>query len=303
MSVAGEQATSQVADGTRTGVNVVRGLLWREWLAHRGLVFGFLSAYLVLGWVLMIFFHPGFVIAFGVLVAILIAPAVAGSDAAEGSEEFAFSLPPRRAERYLVRMGFAGAVMLAFTLFGCLSIALDLPQMFWGIFVNSGFTEPFPGVDPLFLYPLAVAVPFAAFAFTFAIAAVASRRGLVAWSWLLGLFGAGAVLVLGFLCESALWDKLNGYVSITLLAALSAAGLFAGYCACVRKEGVSRPASMQGGGLWWLWLIIIVIAIFFIMSALFWFAAKAPETRSADEAVRQSATPDTKSVVPREVGK
>ncbi len=54
------------AEGTRIGEHeggfptlAMRGMLWREWLAHGEIVLGFLAAYLVLGWVLEIFFHPG----------------------------------------------------------------------------------------------------------------------------------------------------------------------------------------------------------------------------------------------------
>ena len=70
MSARSEAALAPGAEGA-PGVNVYSGLLWREWLAHGEIVLGFLAAYLVLGWVLEIFFHPGFVLGFGAIFIVL----------------------------------------------------------------------------------------------------------------------------------------------------------------------------------------------------------------------------------------
>jgi len=247
------------------GVNVYGGLLWREWLAHGGLVIGALAVWLVCGWVLELFFHPGFIIAFGVIYAFLAGPAFGGGEAGEGSEEFAFSLPPTRGERYIGRMLLGGGTVLAFTVLGVLTIALDLPQHLWGILVNSGFTEPFARCEPRFIYALAIAVPFAVFASSFALAATAASRGMVAASWFLGGLGAGAVTGLGFLGEYLLWGEVNGYISTTALVALAPLALLGGYLAYQRKEGVSRPAPIGGRSLWWVWLIVVVGIVFVLM--------------------------------------
>ena len=58
-----------------------------------------------------------------------------------------------------MRLALGSATVLLFTGVGVLAIALDLPQMLWGAFVNSGFTEPFPVCRPRLLYALAVACP------------------------------------------------------------------------------------------------------------------------------------------------
>ncbi|MHC4249016.1 MAG: hypothetical protein ACYS9X_07805 [Planctomycetota bacterium] len=249
---------------------VFRGLLWREWLAHGEAVLGFLAAYLVLGWVLEIFFHPGFVLAFGAILAMFAGVAFGGGDAAEGSEEFAFALPPTRGERYVARLAFGGAVVGAFVIVGLLSVALDLPQLVWGIFVNSGFTEPFPEARPRFIYALAFAIPAAAYAATFAVASVAQTRGTVTVSWILGGIGAAAVMGAGFIAEGFLWEELNGYVSTPLLLAATALAAQGGYYAYTRKEGVSRPAPMAGGGSrWWLWIVVAAVVFFFLSMLLF----------------------------------
>jgi hypothetical protein len=246
----------------------MRGMLWREWLAHGEIVLGFLAAYLVLGWVLDIFFHPGFVLGFGVIVAMFAGVVFGGGDAAEGSEEFAFALPPTRGERYVARLAFGGAVVGAFIITGLLSVALDLPQLVWSIFVNSGFTEPFPEARPRFIYALAFAIPAATYAATFAVAGVARTRGTVGVSWILGGLGAAAVMGAGFIVEGLLWENLNGYVSTPLLLAATALAAQGGYYAYTRKEGVSRPAPLAGGGSrWWLWIVVLLV-IFFLFSMM-----------------------------------
>jgi len=196
-----------------------------------------------------------------VIYALLAGPRLGGADAAEGSEEFAFALPPTRAERYLARLALGGSTVLLFTVLGVVTIALDLPQHVWGLFVNSGFTEPFPACKERFLYPLAVAIPFAVFAFSFALAATAGTRGLVGVSWFLGGALAGAALGLAFLGEWALWGEINGYISVLALFALAPLALLAGYLKYIVKEGVSRPAPAAGASSWWIWAIVLVLVL------------------------------------------
>ncbi len=247
----------------RACVNVYRGLLWREWLAQRSLVILSPAVWLACGWVLLLFFHPGFIIAFGVIYAFLAGPRFGGADAAEGTEEFSFALPPTRAERYLARLALGGASVLLLTVLGVLTIGLDLPQKVWSLFVNSGFTEPFPACKERFLYPLAVAIPFAVFAFSFALAATAGTRGMVGLSWLLGGALAGAALGLGFLGEWGLWGEINGYISVLALFALAPLALLAGYLRYVVKEGISRPA--REGGATVAWVVAAVVVVLFLL--------------------------------------
>jgi hypothetical protein len=275
----------------------VRGLLWREWLAHGETVLGFLAVYLVLGWVLEIFFHPGFVLGFGAIVAMFAGVAFGGGDAAEGSEEFAFALPPTRGERYVARLALGGAVVGAFVSLGLLSVALDLPQLVWGVFVNSGFTEPFPEARPGFIYALAFAIPAAAYAATFAVASIAQTRGTVGVSWILGGIGAGAVMGAGFIAEGLLWEELNGYVSTPLLLAATALAAQGGYYAYTRKEGVSRPAPMAGGGSrWWLWIVVAAV-VFLLFTFLLASGKSADMPRKVEH---PSSPPSTRAVGDKE---
>jgi len=244
-----------------------RGLLWREWLAHRGVVIHALAAWLACAWVLLIFFHPGFIIAFGVIYAFVAGTVFGGADAAEGSEEFAFALPPTRSERYVARLAIGGGTVAGFCLLGVASIALDLPQRLWALVVETGFTEPFPVCEMPSLYLLAVAVPLAVYAFGFAIAAVAGSRGLVAVSWLFAGAAAGAVVGAGCIVEALLWQTVHGWAVAVVLLALAPLGLLLGYFGYVRKEGVSRPTPMQGRSSWWIVFLVlgVVLLLLFLM--------------------------------------
>lgn len=245
--------------------DVFKGLLWRQWLASRVLVVAALGVWLAGLWAMELFFHPGFILAFGVVYAFFAGPAFGASEAAEGSEEFAFSLPPTRGQRYLAALAPAAGTLLAFTTIGTLAVALDWPQALWGLVVSSGFTEPFPAVRYTFLYPLAVAVPFAVLAFSFTIGSLASSRGMASGAGILGVVAAGAVLGISMLLEAGLWQRPNGVLSVPALAALGAGALEAGYLLYRRKEGVSRPAPLGGRRAIWIWLLIasgVVAAMF-----------------------------------------
>ena len=279
-----------------------RGLLWREWLAHGEMLLSVLAIWLVGGCVLLIFFHPGWVLGFGVLLAFILGHTVGGADASEGSEEFAFALPPTRGERYLARLAFAGGALAAFLVIGLVAIAADLPQVIWGLFVNSGFTEPFPDCRPRFLYAQSFCLPVAVFAFNYAIATAAGSRGTVAVAWLLAAVLAGALMGLGFLGEWMLWKALNGYISCPVLLALGAVGLQSGYLVYIRKEGISRPAPMRGATSWGL-LVLGVVVIVPIFMFLLWEDAverPAPPPKIYESADPQPGTTEVPHAIPVE---
>jgi hypothetical protein len=277
--------------GDRTLSASTRGLLWREWLAHGETLLLLVSTYLIFGWALQIFFHPGFMLMFGVILALFAGSACGGSDASEGSEEFAFSLPPTRGERYIVRLAFGGLFVGTLTVVGLLSIALDLPQIAWSIFVSSGFTTPFPKAEPGFIYALALAIPSAAYAMTFAVAAAASTRGTVNASWLLGGLGAAAVMAVGFGAEWLLWFELNGYISTPLLLAATALAAQGGYFLYVRKEGVSRPAPMtaRAGSAWLILVALVVVVVFLLM--MFMVKSNSVSTKTVDTGPTRETQP------------
>ncbi len=146
------------------GTRVFRGLLWRHWLAGRWVIMSALTALLIGGWALMLFHHPGWIIGAGSIFAMIAGVIFGGVDAADGSEEFAFALPPTRSQRYLSGIFIGGGSVLAFCLIGTLSIALDLPQYAWSLVIDSGFTTPFGPWPEKYLYFLAVVIPLLVFA-------------------------------------------------------------------------------------------------------------------------------------------
>jgi len=253
----------------------MRGLLYKEWLAHRNLIVGFWAVWLVCGPVLMLFHHPAWIFALGLLYAILVAPAVAGMDAAEGSEEFAFSLPPTRSEVFLTRLALAGGNLLALLAVPLLVMWLNLAQLLWGLVAQSGFTEPFfdGGWWAVWTW-LALSVPVGVFAASFALAALARSRGGVGFAWLGGTVLTGAVFGLVSLAHVIVTrvffrEDLGGgvtaerfHVWIPCLAVVLFAGLglFLGYVLYLRKEGISRPAP-AGGRRSALWVIVVVIVV------------------------------------------
>jgi hypothetical protein len=250
-----------------------RGLLFKEWLAHRNLIVGFWATWLACGPVLMLFHHPAWIFALGLLYAILAGPAFAGMDAAEGSEEFAFSLPPTRGEVYLARLALSGGNLVLLLAVALLNMKLGLAQLVWSLVVQSGFTEPFPAANGNW-YAFAIAAPLSLFALSFAIAALQNSRATVGASWILAALIAAAVAAGGLLCEWLLWQRVVSGISCPLLLALSAGGLFLGYRLYLGKEGVSRPAPV-GGSRGWGWVLvvvgIVVLLVLVLMAGLWTF--------------------------------
>ncbi|MDP6545320.1 MAG: hypothetical protein QGH60_15150 [Phycisphaerae bacterium] len=172
-------ATSETISGLEHsgGVNIFRGLVWRHWLAGRWVIMGGLIVLLTGGWALMLFHHPGWIIATGSIFAAISGMVFGGADAADGSEEFAFALPPTRSQRYVSGIVLGGGAVLAYCLIGTLSIALDLPQFLWSLVVDSGFTAPFGPWAETYLYFLAIVVPLLAFACAHVSASLSHTRG------------------------------------------------------------------------------------------------------------------------------
>jgi len=88
----------------RGAYSAIRGLLWAEWFAHSRLLLVFLGLWLAAVWALPLVAHPGWILLLGGIYALLAGPAYGGADVMDACEEFAFSLPPTRAERYWARL-------------------------------------------------------------------------------------------------------------------------------------------------------------------------------------------------------
>ena len=286
-------AAGDVAIGAGAGPHIWRGLFWREWLARREFVLWALCAWLVGGWVLMVFFHPGWIIGFGAVYAMAAGLLFGGSDALAGTEEFVLSLPPTRRQQWLVRFALACGTTLAFTGLGTLAIAFDLPQRVWSLFVESGFTEPFAACEPPMLYGLAVAIPFCVLAFTFCIASSMVTRPIIVLAPFAGASATGGLVLLFVALESALWDthgEPNGFIMVPGLLASGVLLSLSGYRMYLRREGITRPRGAAGGRTAGLIVVLVVLAVlaFFFLALVPAQDSMAPRIYEATEA----AAPD-----------
>jgi hypothetical protein len=273
--------TGRSASATGHRVAVMYGLWRDEWLAYGRLITDLTALWLIGIFILELFYHPGFMLGFGVLYALIIGTVCGGAEAMAGTEEFTFALPATRSQRYLARLALGGGVLVVMQIIGLVAIASDLPQVLWGLVADSGFTEPFPRVDARFLYLLAAAFPFATFAIIFAFTAGTNGGGTATLpAWLTGLSVTGMITALGFIAESATWGHLNGYVSCPALLVLTALVLWIGRDDYMRKEVLSRGSHGR------LWALVIVMLLIEMLLIVLWIKPTVP-FRSPKSEVRE----------------
>ena len=245
----------------RTKWKAIHGLLWCEWYAHSKLLLFFLAAWLACVWVLPLYANPAWILLFGALYALAAGPIYGGSDTIDGCEEFTFALPPTRGERYLARLAVGGGALLLFTGLDLLALGLDLPQILAKLYVDTGLIRPRPVFESGLLPGLMMVLPFAVFAFSFVLSAVAHSRALVLTAWFWALLLSLAALQLGFWYEELVWDKLNGFFSCPLLALLATASLCGGYRAYARKQIGHHTAPITLPPRWWLWIVLFLAGV------------------------------------------
>lgn len=248
--------------------SILRGLLWREWRQHGKVLCGTAATWLVAVWIVPVGPHV-FLLPFGIIAAALLGWAVGGADAREGVEEFAFALPPTRSERYLVRLGLSGVTFLALQASAIGAFRLGAPQSLWGLIFQTGYTEPFAGFGPAYLYGLSLALPAAIFGEAFASGSLARSPGAANAAWLRGLLIPGALLGAGFVIENWAGGGLTGLVSCPLLATWAAGRLSWAYLAYRKKEGIaSETAGARGMGGWVVaGIVLALLGVLFVMTA------------------------------------
>jgi uncharacterized membrane protein YidH (DUF202 family) len=219
-------------------------------------------------WILCLFNHPGFIIAFGVIYAAAAGLRFSGLETVEGSSEFVFALPPTRQQRCLVSLTIGLASVIAMTLLGDLALAFNLPQVFWEIFVSSGFTAPYEPTETNILHWHAVLIPTAVFAGVYAMASFAKARSSAMASPLIGLIAVGMIVGLSHHLEFIRWQQANGIVAIPLLCVFSVLVLILAYRFCLVKEQISQPNQRQGMSEWLVLIIAVVVALLFLLLIL-----------------------------------
>lgn len=238
-----------------------RGLLWAEWFAHSQLLLIFLGVWLVGVWVFPLFAHPGWILMLGGVYALMAGPVYGGGDVLEGCEEFSFALPATRSERYWARVMVGGGTFALLTAINMLALGLDLPQVLARLYVGTGIIQPLPVLKTGMLYGLIFALPFGAFAFSFALAAVTHSRLLVLTSWFWATVLSLALLQIGFWYEELVWDSVTGFFSCPALIAGGGIGLGLGHRLYKRKDVGEPVMPITLPGRWWLWVILFVIGL------------------------------------------
>jgi hypothetical protein len=203
-------------------------------------------------------------------------PVYGGGDTIEGCEEFSFSLPATRAERYWARLAVGGGALLIFTILDLLALGLDLPQFLARFYVDAGLLKPVPVLKPRLLYGLVLAFPFAVFAFAFALSAVSHSRMLILTAWFWSLLSAMAAMHLAFRYEEMVWSELNGFCSAPMLLGLGLLALWGGYKAYLVKEIGQHHTPLTLPPRFWLWILGLGIGLALALLLLSLLATQYP---------------------------
>jgi hypothetical protein len=249
-------------------MRIVKGIFQQDWLAHGNFFLWILAIWLIGQWVLMVFANLAWVTVFGMVLAKFMGAALGGKEAREGSEEFTFALPPTRGQRYLVRMIVGLTCVLFFCGMSVLAVNFNLPQKFWGLFVDSGLTQPFPAnsVSPALAWYWAIFLPLTIFCDFFV--AGACRRALV---WILVVF-AGLILAAVGIMQLCKIFSVSCPPEVIIAALLLITGptiLLVGFFLYTRKEGIVPagfvpPVRRPGRGVWIIVLILVILMIFIL---------------------------------------
>jgi hypothetical protein len=216
---------------------VFRGLLWREWLLHRYSLSWMLSVWLIGVWIVPAFSQPPAIAIVGIVFAFMLAPSMAGGDAAEGSEEFAFALPFSRGESYLIRFAVGAVSLLLFISSAILLVACGVPRKAWGLLVETGFAEPLPdGFAGGMTIFTTIIVPLAIFAAIFWNAALCRTARAVSGSGPVALIGTLILLILVGSFDHYLRPGMQGVLTLAFALALAVGLPVFGYFRYGSKE-------------------------------------------------------------------
>lgn len=217
-----DRPAAPVPAGIRTGSRrrFWRGLLWGEWFSHSRLILGFFVLWLAAVWLLPRVAHPLWILALSGFVAIIGGPAFGGSDVMGGCEEFSFSQPATRRQRFDARLLFAFGVLLLFTLMNVFVLYHHLADLILSFFVSAGIAM----VElrhPEMLYAVVLIAPLAALAIGFTVAALATTRAVAYTAWVWGALGSLTGLRAGLLLEDYFWERLSGRITAPLLLTMT----------------------------------------------------------------------------------
>ncbi|MBL9174520.1 MAG: hypothetical protein JNL10_13370 [Verrucomicrobiales bacterium] len=248
------------------------GLLWGEWFAHSRLILGVVLVWLVAVWFLPIVAHPSWILALGGVFGVVGGPVFGGTDVMGGCEEYSFSQPATRRQRFDARLVVALGCLLAVTFMNIVALQNNLTDLVLSFFVSTGIAV----VElrrPEFLYGVVLVLPLAALAVGFSVASLATTRAVAYTAWVWGALGALTGLRAGLSLEDSLWERLNGRITIPLLLAIAAITLGISRRLYVNKEAgrASSPLRLPLSG--WAALGAAALAGLGVALLLTWFVA------------------------------
>jgi hypothetical protein len=266
----------------------LRGILWGEWANSRKFLAFVFAAWLIGLWALVLFYHPAWILVIGMNVGIVLG-LVSGRDTVEGPAEFTFSLPVSRRSLFLGRLLFYGSFLASFVVLGLAAIRLDLPQALWGLVVETGFTESFgsggarPSIES-YWYGLSLAVPLAAFGWSFAAAMIARTTNWLPLTLPAGLIGPGALAGLGIYLEylSGGWGTMTGAISVPLLLVGAVLAPAAAYPLFLGKEVAGGGMGRSTGGARPV-IVGVVVVVTLVLLFLLLFTLTAVQRKGAFE--------------------
>ncbi len=247
------------------------GLLWSEWFIHSRLLLVFIWGWLAAVWILPLITHPLWVLVVSVVYALIAGPAIGGSDVVHGCEEFTFTLPATRENRFWARLMLGGGGLLVLTIITVFSLDANLSDILLRIFLDSGLG----GVEfrrPELLYGLLFAFPFDIFAIGFSVAALTTRRTVAFTAWVWGALGALSTLRGGAYFEEMLWGRLTGRLTVPALLVSGLGILVVARYGYARKEAGASGTPLRMPLSWWGGMGLVALAVAAIFALLGWLA-------------------------------
>ncbi len=247
------------------------GLLWSEWFIHSRLLLVFIWGWLAAVWILPLVTHPLWVLVVSVVYALIAGPAIGGSDVVHGCEEFTFTLPATRENRFWARLMLGGGGLLVLTIITVFSLDANLSDILLRIFLDSGLG----GVEfrrPELLYGLLFAFPFDIFAIGFSVAALTTRRTVAFTAWVWGALGALSTLRGGAYFEEMLWGRLTGRLTVPALLVSGLGILVVARYGYARKEAGASGTPLRMPLSWWGGMGLVALAVAAIFALLGWLA-------------------------------
>ncbi|MBI1387370.1 MAG: hypothetical protein GC154_02850 [bacterium] len=214
-------------------------------------------------WLLFLMTHPAINAGLFSLLAAYAGMRLAGADVMEDAEEFVFSLPPTRDERYRVRFILGISFLMILVLLSEVGLMGNWPQLFWSLFVDSGFTQPFKPEEHVVFHIVALLAPPCVFSITYACASLSVSRELLYKTIWMGNAFTASILIACIVVEILLGRSPTG-VLFAILALISIAASYE-----LGRRSFLRKEAMDCGQGWPVGLHIFAFSIVVLTPAAF----------------------------------